>query len=76
MYLTELDVGSTARVVSLEQVPELAKKKLMVMGLLPDTIVEVVRLAPMGDPIQVRVRGFDVALRRSLAAFIKVENND
>ncbi|EEZ41461.1 putative ferrous iron transport protein A [Photobacterium damselae subsp. damselae CIP 102761] len=45
----------------------------MVMGLLPHTEVAVVRLAPLGDPLQIRVRGVDIALRKQIAESIEVE---
>ncbi|MFD2180096.1 FeoA family protein [Veronia pacifica] len=72
MNLAELEAGRAARVISLDNVPVVAKKKLMVMGVLPNTEVKIVRFAPMGDPIQLRVRGFDVAVRKSLATAIEV----
>ncbi|SFP59966.1 ferrous iron transport protein A [Enterovibrio norvegicus] len=75
MKLAELKPGLSGRVTSLANVPVIPRKKLMAMGLLPDTQVTVVRIAPMGDPIQVRVRGCDIALRLSLAENIEVLNN-
>ncbi len=53
--------------------PAVTRKKLMVMGLLPRTEITVVRLAPLGDPLQVRVRGVDIALRKQIAENIEVE---
>lgn len=75
MKLTELKPGMSGRVVSLSNVPVLAKKRLMAMGLLPDTDVSVVRYAPMGDPLQLRVRGCDIALRLSLADKVEVSTD-
>lgn len=72
MKLTELKPGMAGHVISLAGVPTVPRKKLMTMGLLPDTDVSVVRYAPMGDPIQIRVRGCDIALRLSLAQHIEV----
>jgi Fe2+ transport system protein FeoA len=43
------------------------------MGVLRGSIVEFVRAAPLGDPIQVRVRGYSLSLRRGDAAGISVE---
>ncbi len=45
----------------------------MVMGLLPNTEVTLIRRAPMGDPIQVEVRGISLAVRESIASSIEVE---
>ncbi|HBC2047614.1 TPA: FeoA domain-containing protein, partial [Vibrio cholerae] len=49
------------------------RKKLMVMGVLPNTEVVLIRRAPMGDPLQVEVRGVSIALRENIAANIDVE---
>ncbi|PKF51563.1 FeoA family protein [Enterovibrio nigricans] len=75
MKLSELKPGAKGKIVSMSNVPAIPRKKLMAMGVLPDTDVSVVRFAPMGDPIQVRVRGCDIALRLSLAANIEVTAN-
>ncbi|WP_062705084.1 FeoA family protein [Grimontia marina] len=76
MKLTELKLGMAGRVLSLSMVPTIPRKKLMAMGLLPDTDISVVRYAPMGDPVQIRVRGCDIALRVSLAQNIEVTSHD
>lgn len=48
-------------------------QRLFELGFTPGQTVDVVRFAPMGDPIQVRIRGFDVALRRSEARRVELE---
>ena len=48
-------------------------RRLMDLGLIRGTTVEVVRTAPLGDPIEVRLRGFMLTLRRSEAEHITVE---
>jgi len=40
------------------------KQRLLEMGLIRGTLVELVRVAPMGDPIEVRVRGYRLSMRR------------
>jgi ferrous iron transport protein A len=45
----------------------------MVMGLLPNTEVTVIRRAPMGDPLQIEVRGVSLAVRQTIAQSIEVE---
>lgn len=49
------------------------RKKLMVMGVLPNTPVTVIRRAPMGDPLQLEVRGVSLAVRETIANDIEVE---
>jgi Fe2+ transport system protein FeoA len=48
-------------------------QRLWELGFTPGQRVGVIRFAPLGDPIQVRVRGFDVALRRNEARRIVLE---
>ena len=47
--------------------------RLLEMGLVPETPVEVVRLAPLGDPMDLRVRGFHLSVRKAEAAHVVVE---
>ena len=49
------------------------RKRLLDMGLTPDTDIEVVRVAPFGDPIQIRIRGYCLSLRKSEAEHVEVE---
>ena len=48
-------------------------RRLMDLGLIRGTLVEVIRTAPLGDPLEVRLRGFMLTLRRSEAEHITVE---
>jgi len=49
------------------------KQRLMSMGLIPGTKVTVLRSAPLGDPIAVGIRSYNLAMRREDAALISVE---
>ncbi|GAM55590.1 ferrous iron transport protein A [Vibrio ishigakensis] len=73
MKLADLALGQDATIVSMQQLDSQTRKKLMVMGLLPNTSITLVRVAPFGDPLQVRVRDVSVALRKSTASQIDVE---
>jgi Fe2+ transport system protein FeoA len=46
--------------------------RLLDMGLIPRTIVEVRKVAPMGDPIEIRVRGYELTIRKEDAGKIEV----
>ncbi len=48
------------------------RKKLLAMGMTPGTPFRVVRVAPLGDPVEISVRGYAVSLRRREAAVITV----
>ena len=71
MSLDALPRGVQARVLRMEGSGPVAKR-LMEMGIVPGAPVCVVRFAPFGDPIEVRVRGYHLALRRSEARTIVV----
>ena len=51
-------------------------QRLMMMGLTPGTSFSVVRVAPLGDPIEIKIRGFNLSLRREEAEGIWVKYND
>lgn len=70
--LSDLSPGDRGRVSRMGGDPE-ALRRLMEMGLMRGTAVEVVRRAPLGDPLEVKVRGFMLTLRRSEAEHIEVE---
>ncbi len=67
--LSKIPLGTRARVVKVAASAEI-KHRLVEMGITPGTTIEVVRVAPMGDPIEVRVRGFALSLRKAEASSI------
>lgn len=69
--LAHLPVGVRARVISVGGAGSIARR-LMEMGVVPGAPVSVVRVAPLGDPIQIRVRGYHLALRLAEARTITV----
>ena len=71
MTLDTIPRDATARVASVEATGTHGLR-LMEMGLVPGALVRVVRVAPLGDPIQVCVRNYHLALRRSEAQSITV----
>ncbi|ELV8680658.1 ferrous iron transport protein A [Vibrio fluvialis] len=73
MKLSDLKAGESGLILALNGLSTDVRKKLMVMGLLPNTQVTLIRRAPMGDPLQVEVRGVSIAVRESIAAEIDVE---
>ena len=70
MTLSEANIGSTVRIDSINESP--IKSRLMTMGLIPGTRVEILRSAPLGDPIAIRLRAYNLALRKSDADKIEV----
>lgn len=71
--LSELVPGDSGRVISIAG-DEGAVRRLMDLGLIRGTRVEVVRAAPLGDPLEVRLRGYALTLRRAEAEHITIES--
>ena len=69
--LTSVALGTMATVAEINLSPA-SRPRLMEMGLLVGTKVELVRFAPMGDPVEIKVRGYHLTLRKSEAEQILV----
>lgn len=72
--LSELAVGASATVRELPKQGTVFLR-LREMGLLPGTPITLIRTAPLGDPIEIKVRGYHLTLRKSEAASVLVEAN-
>lgn len=72
MKLSDLKLGEKGRIVSLELVG-VSKRRLMDMGVLPGEPIIVEKIAPMGDPIDVKIKGYQLSFRKQEADFITVE---
>ena len=70
--LADLSLGTPGRVLAVEG-PRAFRRRLLEMGLVPGTEVTIVSVAPLGDPLQVQVRGGQWSIRRAEAAQIQVE---
>jgi Fe2+ transport system protein FeoA len=73
--LADLPLGQDAEIASIDCERRISRR-LMEMGLLPGTRVRVVRVAPLGDPIELRLRNYSLSLRRAEAARIAVSPGD
>ena len=71
--LKEEKIGQTVKVVKLHG-EGVVKRRIMDMGLTKGTQVYVRKVAPLGDPIEVTVRGYELSLRKADAEMIEVEN--
>jgi len=69
--LSEMRPGQKGKVVALECAPEI-RRRLAEMGVLAGAAVELERVAPLGDPLDVRVRGYRLSLRKSEASGVTV----
>lgn len=69
--LANLPIGTTARVVSVTENGAVSKR-LMEMGVVPGASVRVIKTAPFGGPMEIRVRGYHLALRCAEAQSIEI----
>ena len=70
--LKQVEVGSTIRVVKLHG-EGAVKRRIMDMGLTKGAEVYIRKVAPLGDPIEITVRGYELSLRKADAQMIEVE---
>jgi len=70
--LSELRPGQSGRIREFLGAHDM-HLRLMELGLLPGTEVRLVRMAPLGDPLELEVRGYCLSLRKAEAATIAVE---
>ncbi len=69
--LAELPIGQTATVKAIDGVDDLALR-LLEMGLTPGVEVKLLGVAPLGDPVELEVRGYRLSLRKSEAKRVQV----
>lgn len=74
MTLNELPIGEKAQIVKVNGQGAL-RDRLLDMGLTPRTEVMVLKMAPMGDPIELTLRGYNLTLRLEDAAQIEVSGH-
>ena len=71
--LADLSVGMRGRVTGFKKGSTEYRKKILAMGLIKGTEFTVNRVAPMGDPIEIELRGYNLSLRKEEAGALTVE---
>jgi len=71
--LKEVETGQTVKVVKLHG-EGAVKRRIMDMGITKGVEVNIRKVAPLGDPIEVNVRGYELSIRKADAAMIEVED--
>jgi len=71
-YLSDLKPGDKARVKKIEGESNL-KRKLLDMGIIPGAKFEVIKLALLGSPIDIKIKGYHLSLRKEEACQVSVE---
>ena len=72
LKLSQLPIGAQAMVREFPR-QDAVFLRLREMGVLPGTVITLVRAAPLGDPLEIQVRGYHLTLRRSEAEYVMVE---
>ena len=72
MHLDELNIGGCAQIISVNSDDRALRRHILDMGLTPGTRVTLVKTAPMGDPLELAVRGYSLTLRKDDAAKIGI----
>lgn len=71
--LSDLKVGQKAKVLKLNEMNKVIKRHLLDMGLVRGTEITIKKIAPMGDPIDIRLRDYELCLRKEDLSKIEVE---
>ncbi len=71
--LNNLAVGDTGKIIGFDAAGKAYRKRLLAMGLTRGTEFKITRFAPLGDPIEIKLRGFSLTLRKEEAAFVLAE---
>jgi ferrous iron transport protein A len=71
--LKTMKPGESARVTGFAAGGRDYRQRLLAMGLTPGVVFSVTRVAPLGDPVEIRVRNFTLTLRQHEAAILKAE---
>ena len=72
MTLNEIPVGGVCTVTKLNGTGKL-RRRIMDMGITKGVEIKVVKIAPLGDPMELNVRGYELSIRKSVAESIEVQ---
>ena len=72
MTLNELQVGKSGKIVK-NRTKGALKQRFMDMGITKGVVVKVVKIAPLGDPFEIEIRGYNLSIRKEDAKQIEIE---
>ncbi len=76
MFLQELSPNDRGRVTGYSKGTSDYRRRLLALGVTPGVLFQVTRVAPLGDPIEIRVRGSSISVRKEEARILMVEKMD
>ena len=71
--LSDLEIGQKARIIKLHETDKVIRRHLLDMGVTKDTLVIVKKKAPMGDPINISLRDYELSICKKDLSKIEVE---
>lgn len=74
--LSDLEVGQKGKVIRLKIVDKKIRRHLLDMGITRGTVVEIKKIVPMGDPIDIKLRDYELCIRKADLKQIEVERID
>jgi len=72
MYIHQLKQKERAQVLGYHKGNSAYRHRLLEMGLIPGICFVLIQIAPLGDPIQIEIRGYTLSLRKDEAAILKI----
>ncbi len=75
MTIADMKINEIATIIKVEGNGPL-RLRLLDMGLIPNTVVKIQKIAPLGDPIQIQVRGYELTIRKEDAEKIQVKREE
>lgn len=73
MTLRDLKPGQEATILSVGEKGPM-RRRIMDMGVTPGTLIKVIKMAPLGDPIEINIRGYELSLRKEEAQQILIKD--
>ena len=73
MQLKDMAIGAKGRVKAMTTSTPEYRRRLLMLGVTPGCTIEVVRIAPLGDPIEIRTRGCLISVRNDEAEILDIE---
>lgn len=71
--IADLKVGDKVKILGFNSGYSAYQQKLLALGLVPNTEFSVTRVAPLGDPVEIRVRNFSLCLRKREGSILQLE---
>ncbi len=72
-HLSDLKIGQRAKVIDLHNDNAALRRRILDMGITKGVVVEVLKAAPLGDPVDIALRGYELCIRKSEMANIDIE---